>query len=235
MVSVCLATYNGGKYLRPQVDSILSQLDKNDELIVSNDGSNDDTIAILKSYNDHRIKIFFNSKDHGVINNFENALCHATGDYIFLSDQDDVWLPNKVEICLNSLKESDCIIHDCFITDENLTVISNSLFKELDAGLGFLKNLKKNTFTGCCMAFSKKVMEKTLPFPKSSLFYHDQWIGLISLLSFNTVFLHTPLVFFRRHSTTTSSAGSQSKFNFKEKLFSRFAISKALLKRYLSN
>ena len=89
MISVCMATYNGEKYLREQVGSILTQLGENDELVVSDDGSTDSTIDILKSYNDPRIKIFINTGRHGVNSNFENALRHADGDYIFLSDQDD--------------------------------------------------------------------------------------------------------------------------------------------------
>ena len=90
MISVCMATYNGEKYIEEQLKSILSQLGENDEVIVSDDSSTDNTLAIVESFNDVRIKIFPNNKFHSPIFNFENALKQATGDYIFLSDQDDV-------------------------------------------------------------------------------------------------------------------------------------------------
>lgn len=233
MISVCLATYNGEKYLQEQIDSILSQLDETDELIVSDDGSTDRTIKILKSYGDKRIKIFFNTKKHGVNNNFENALRNTTGDYIFLSDQDDIWLPGKVKACMELLKDSDCIVHDCIITDSNLKVISQSLFNELNAGPGFFRNLKKNSFTGCCMAFTKDVLKKTLPFPDSKSFYHDQWIGLIASLSFKTKFSKQPLIYFRRHTSNASSAADKSQLSFSSKVASRMALIKALIHKYV--
>ena len=95
MISVCIATYNGEKYLREQLDSILPQLAESDEVIVSDDGSTDGTIDLITSLNDPRIKIVSNSGRKGYVGNFENALKHTTGDYIFLSDQDDIWYPNK--------------------------------------------------------------------------------------------------------------------------------------------
>lgn len=232
MISVCLATYNGEKYLCEQIDSILSQLEDSDELIISDDDSTDSTIEILNSYNDRRIRILHNSYNHGVNGNFENALRNAQGDYIFLSDQDDVWLPNKVRVCVKALESSDCIVHDAIVVDGHQNIKSKSLFEDLHANTGFFKNLEKNTFTGCCMVFSKKVLDRVLPFPKSSLFYHDQWIGLIASLSYRVSFLSEPLIYFRRHSTNTSSAGKKSNLDFKSKLLSRLSLVKAILIQY---
>ena len=104
MISVGLASYNGERYIREQVDSIIAQLDSIDELVISDDGSTDGTLDILASYNDPRIHVYHNEENHGVNGNFENALKHSQGDYIFLSDQDDVWLPGKVEACLKALE-----------------------------------------------------------------------------------------------------------------------------------
>lgn len=233
MISVCLATYNGEKYLRQQVDSIMLQLGKEDELVVSDDGSTDTTVEILKSYKDSRIKILHNLERHGVNHNFENALRNAQGDYIFLADQDDVWLPGKVERCKEIFNDADCIVHDCFITDDNLNVTSKSLFKELNAGKGVLKNFKKNSFTGCCMAFTREVLKKVLPFPKTKLFYHDQWIGLVATISFKTKFYKEPLIYFRRHTANTSSAADKSQHSLYAKIASRLALLYALLIRYL--
>lgn len=121
-ISVCMATYNGAKYLREQVDSILNQdltkyPDAELELLVSDDLSTDDTVKILESYNDSRIKIYHHTdKDkhrHKYARpfflstaNFGHAMSKATGDYIFLSDQDDVWLPLKVSKTLDLLQEN---------------------------------------------------------------------------------------------------------------------------------
>lgn len=89
MISVCMATYNGTKYIQEQINSILSQFGENDELVISDDGSKDDTCSIISSYQDSLIKLLFNKGKHGFIGNFENALSQCKGDYIFLSDQDD--------------------------------------------------------------------------------------------------------------------------------------------------
>lgn len=117
-VSICMATYNGGEYIREQIDSILHQVFRENkdfelEIVVSDDASTDDTINILRSYNDSRIKIFYNhspKKKYKYLNasracmrNFENAIRHSTGDYIFLCDQDDVWYPNKIDKQLSAL------------------------------------------------------------------------------------------------------------------------------------
>ena len=229
MISVCMATYNGAKYLREQVDSILLQLKEDDELIVSDDGSKDATIEILKSYNDSRIKIFYNRQNHGVNGNFENALIHAKGDYIFLSDQDDVWHQNKVKICVDALKENDCIIHDCQITDGSLNILSESLLKELGARNGIITNILKNGFTGCCMAFKREVLNSVIPFPKSTRFYHDQWIGLKASLKFKTTYINQSLIYFRRHSTNSSSAATKSRLSYLDKIFYRLLLCKALI------
>ncbi len=96
MISVCIATYNASKYINAQIVSILGQLASNDEVIVSGDLSTDDTVEIITSINDARIKVIKSNIRLGVIKNFERSLYAAKGDIIFLSDQDDIWLPNKV-------------------------------------------------------------------------------------------------------------------------------------------
>ncbi|MEK5777350.1 glycosyltransferase, partial [Acinetobacter nosocomialis] len=100
MISVCLATYNGEKYIVEQLTSILSQLSPTDEVIISDDHSTDETLLLIKSLNDPRIKIITNELGKGYTKNFENAINHSSGDYIFLSDQDDVWVENKVELMM---------------------------------------------------------------------------------------------------------------------------------------
>jgi glycosyltransferase involved in cell wall biosynthesis len=103
-ISVCIATFNGGRFIQEQVMSVLPQLGEEDEMVVSDDGSTDDTIPILKSFHDPRISIWQNNGRHGFIWNFENALTKAMGDVIFLCDQDDIWKPNKVETVMTACR-----------------------------------------------------------------------------------------------------------------------------------
>ena len=114
-ISVCLASYNGQLFIEQQIKSILAQLSEYDELIVSDDCSTDKTLEIVETLNDKRIKIFSGIRYGSPIRNFENALKHATGDVIFLSDQDDVWLPNKVKIMTSYFHQYDVVVSNCSI------------------------------------------------------------------------------------------------------------------------
>lgn len=233
MISVCLATYNGEKFIKEQVDSILSQIGDNDELIISDDGSTDSTLSILKEIRDNRIKIFANTLIHGYTHNFENALTHATGDYIFFSDQDDVWLPNKVEVILPFLKEDNFVITDAYITDENL-VIKKKLSYWRKYTKGYLPNLYKSIYAGCTCAFTRKIKDYALPFPTTKLIQHDTWIGLLSELKFRVVYIDQPLIYYRRHTKNTSGAGSKSTKSHLFMLRYRSALLFETLKRYIT-
>ena len=97
MISVCMASFNGNKYIKKQLDSILSQLGIDDEVIIVDDASEDDTVSTIMNFNDPRIKLFENENNTGVIASFERSITLAKGEIIFLSDQDDIWLPNKIQ------------------------------------------------------------------------------------------------------------------------------------------
>ena len=106
-VSVALATYNGQEFLKEQIDSIINQLGDGDELIISDDGSTDATIEIINFYLiDHRVRLYKNP-DKGVIKNFENAINKTRNEIIILSDQDDVWLPNKVNYIKSEFNDNN--------------------------------------------------------------------------------------------------------------------------------
>ena len=119
-ISVCIATYNGEKYIKEQLSSILSQLEENDEVIISDDSSTDNTIQIVENFKDKRIRIFREQKFKSPIYNFENAISKATGDIIFLSDQDDIWHKAKVHKIKQYLSNEDitCIVTNASIIDE---------------------------------------------------------------------------------------------------------------------
>ncbi len=221
MISVCLATYNGEKYLREQIDSILCQLSENDELVISDDGSKDQTIDIIKSYNDKRIHLYQNQGEHGVVSNFENALSKASGDYIFLSDQDDVWMENKVETCIGLLNNFDLVVHNAKIVNGNCESIGKDFFSLRDSKGGFWTNIYKNRFVGCCMSFKRSLLNYVLPFP-SKILWHDMWIGLIAEKHFKVYFTPTTLIMFRRHGDNTSQTAEKSNFSFGQKISYRF-------------
>jgi len=226
-ISVCLATFNGAKYIKEQLDSIILQLGSNDEIIISDDGSVDETIEIIKSYKDSRIKLYNNSF-HNYILNFEFTLQKSKGKFVFLSDQDDVWMGNKVEIMLNYLAKYDLVCSDCIVVNDQLEQIRESFYTiPLNKRQGFFSNLIHNKYLGCCMAFNRKVLQIALPFPKK-LITHDTWIGLIGELSGSTIFIDNKLMLFRRHNTNTSNTLKGSTLSFFGKIRYRCTILKGL-------
>lgn len=228
MISVCMATFNGEKYIECQLRSILQQLNEEDEVVVSDDGSNDRTIDVIKSINDSRIRII-NNERHGVAHNFETAINNAKGDYIFLSDQDDEWMPNKVECCLNALKTYDCIVTDCYICDGDGNIINESFFNLNGTKGGRLYNLiVKNGYIGCCMAFKKEILSKILPFP-NDVPLHDLWIGNVSAFYFSLGWVHEKLIKYRRHGSNASCAAEKSDASLMKKIGYRWHIIKNLI------
>ncbi|WP_288864733.1 glycosyltransferase family 2 protein [uncultured Alistipes sp.] len=231
MISVCMATYNGEKYIREQIDSILAQLGDKDELIVSDDGSADATLSIVRSFSDPRIKIISNTGKHGTNGNFENALKHAQGDYIFLSDQDDVWLPGKVNICLQALQTAHLVVHDCYVTDGNLHILHPSFFEMRGSASGFWKNLLRNSYVGACEAFRRSILEYALPLPDKLPVYHDGWLGSLADIKGKVEFIRTPLIYFRRHDSNTSQSARRSTFPLSKQISYRIKLLLLVIQR----
>ena len=203
-VSVALAAYNGEKYISQQIDSILSQLSLDDELVISLDPSTDQTLNIIQSYNDPRIKVI-KGPGKGLIKNFENAIVHTSKEIIFLSDQDDVWKENKIETVLKAFDDNTLlVVHDAIVVDESLKEIHSSFFSICHSKTGIVKNIIKNSYIGCCMAFRKELIEQIIPFPKS-LPMHDQYIGLMAEKKGKSKFINEKLIYYRRHDTNASN------------------------------
>lgn len=219
-----MATYNGERYLKEQINSILMQLDDYDELVISDDGSTDATLKIIKSYLDCRIRFFSNCGKHGVTWNFENALKQVKGDYIFLSDQDDVWLPNKIEYCLTALQNNDAVVTNCIITDMNLNVMEASYFDMFHSRKGFLKNIYRSSYLGCCVAFKKELLQRIIPFPADLLLYHDWWIGFFIDFSEHVEFIRTPCMYFRRHMSNVTNTTGNSNLSVIQKIYYRLQL-----------
>ena len=167
---------------------------------------------------------------HSPTLNFENVLHHAQGDYIFLSDQDDVWKTNKVATCMKWLQKYDCVISNAEVTDEHLNILFPSLFKLLHVSKNKIYNaLWKNGYTGCCMAFTRCVKDAVLPFPKDIPMY-DIWIGNVAAFTYSVKFIDDRLISFRRHPATNSCNGKGSKFSKWQQIRFRWNIIKNILK-----
>ena len=233
MISVCIATYNGERYIRQQIESIVCQLNVDDEIIVSDDGSTDGTLDIVKGIGDKRIKIIEGPGRKSPILNFEYALKASKGDFIFLSDQDDVWKPDKVEICMEWLKTYHCVVSDAEVTDNRLKPLYPSLYAIMQVRQGRIYNtIWKNGYTGCCMAFRRDVVEASLPFPKD-IPMHDIWIGNVAAYKYNVIFIPDRLIHFRRHENTISCNGKGSKFTIWQQMKFRLNIIKNIIRLLL--
>lgn len=233
MISVCIATYNGERYIRQQIESIVCQLNVDDEIIVSDDGSTDGTLDIVKGIGDKRIKIIEGPGRKSPILNFECALKASKGDFIFLSDQDDVWKPDKVEICMKWLKTYHCVVSDAEVTDNRLKPLYPSLYDIMQVRQGRIYNtIWKNGYTGCCMAFRRNILEASLPFPKN-IPMHDIWIGNVAAYKYNVIFIPDRLIHFRRHENTISCNGKGSKFTIWQQMKFRLNIIKNIIRLLL--
>lgn len=232
-VSVCLAAYNGATYIEEQLRSILEQLGPADELIVSDDHSTDQTLQIVRQVGDPRVRIITHESNLGYTKNFEAALSEATGEYIFLSDQDDVWLPGKVTKSLLALEYSDLAISDCRTTDSSLSILSESRFEDFGIKTGFFRHIVRTRYLGCCMAMRSEILPAVLPLPaRADLVEHDTWISAIGECYFRVELIREPLVLYRRHGANTSLGGFDKGYSIANKLVRRVYRLACLLGRW---
>ncbi|MBJ2126443.1 glycosyltransferase family 2 protein [Flavobacterium sp. IB48] len=244
MISVCMASYNGGKYIKRQISSILKQLGENDELIISDDGSIDDTIEIIESFKDVRIVLLRHQKNESrrkktyphylVSANYENALKHSKGQFIFLADQDDIWENNKIEIMMPYMNKHSAVMSNCSVINEMDEMVSNSFFKPIKLPRGLFQNISKPVYHGCCMAFNRDVLNIALPFP-TQMILHDTWIGVLAESFGNVKFIDDKLVQYRRHLKNSSFAEGKStnsllfRIQYRMELF--FQVSKRIISK----
>jgi glycosyltransferase involved in cell wall biosynthesis len=207
MISVCMATYNGSKWIRLQLESILSQINAGDEVILVDDASSDDTVAIIESYADPRIKIYRNKTNLGVNGAFERAFGLAQGNVIFFSDQDDLWKPHKVRTIMDIFdkrSEVTLVLSEADIIDATGTPAGATYFGDRGRFVpGLIANIVKSKFLGCAMAVRREIVQKSLPFP-ATIPGHDMWIGVINEFHGKTAFVQEPLIAYRRHDSNAS-------------------------------
>jgi len=238
-IDILVATYNGEKYIKQQLDSIINQTYKNIRILVSDDCSKDSTPDILKEYEkkDNRIKIFLNEKNSGsYIKNFEFLLKQVESNYYALCDQDDVWLEDKIEKSYNKLIEdnADLVYTDLKIVDQDLKEIAPSMWD-------YLKIRKKvnydderteylyNCVTGCTLLSKSKFIKEFLPLPyKSEYMVHDYWISLYISLHGKITHLNEATILYRQHGNNLVGTGKKStkfkKFESVRNLFLKVKI-----------
>jgi glycosyltransferase involved in cell wall biosynthesis len=231
-LSICLASYNGERFIKDQIDSILPQLKEGDELLVGDDGSSDGTLNIVNEYGS-KISRIIASKAGGVNQNFERLIVEARNLGIVLSDQDDVWLPGRLELIREALKTSALVITNGHVVDESLNPTGISIFEFVNYRRGFLKNYIKNSYVGCCMAFNRGLLENVIPFNKK-LYAHDWFIGLLGEIDGHVSVINEFTILYRRHKTNASATGLKSKNNIITKIKIRFEMAKILLANYAS-
>ncbi len=227
-VSVAMPVYQGEAYLAAQLDSILPQLAPQDELLISDDSPGGETQAIALEYckQDKRIQ-YIEGPGRGVCANVAHVLARCSGDVFFLSDQDDIWLPGKREKVLREIESgAGLVLHDAYMVDEQLQKSGETFFTRNGVREGILRNLIKNSYIGCCMAFTGELRDLALPFPKK-LPMHDWWLGLLAQRRVRICVLREPLLLYRRHSATVTG----KRVPLRRKCVWRVAIGLALLQR----
>ena len=204
-----MAVCNGEKYLKIQLDSILQQLSANDELVISYDVSKDGTWALIDEYQakDTRVRVYRN-QHQGIVANFNNALNHCDGEYIFISDQDDEWKPNKRERVMQEFMETgaDMVIHNGVHTNEALVPIGESFFSMYRIGNGKIRNIIGSRVSGCCMAFTQEICQRVLPIPQNIDGYgYDRWIGAVGEFTGKISYISDILLLHRLHDENATS------------------------------
>lgn len=231
MISIVMATYNGEKYLREQIDSILNQTIQDFEVIVCDDCSTDGTWNVLLEYQlqDRRIKCYHNEENLGFKKNFEKAIRLCTGDYIALSDQDDIWLPEHLEKLMNLIADADIACGNAELINIDGVKSGILLSKNVNLNVLYDKDLTLyriicfyDPFQGASMLIKRKFLfEKALPVPEKVV-YHDAWFAACACLLQGIQYTDDVITLYRQHGNNAS--GQKKQWNFIS------AVSRTILK-----
>ncbi|QQL49414.1 glycosyltransferase family 2 protein [Mucilaginibacter ginkgonis] len=197
-----MSTYNGARFLREQIDSVLGQTYRYIELVITDDGSTDGTIDIINDYvkGDTRVKLYQNPQNLGFVRNFEKAIYLCTGDYIALCDQDDIWEPDKLQQLVNNIGDNILIYHDSQLFNEEGLMVKVSDVFNMYEGDSPLALLFYNCLSGHAFMFDKKLatyLKQNGPFDPA--FYHDWWIAFVAASYGSIKYLDKVLVQYRQH------------------------------------
>lgn len=233
-ISVALASCDGERWIGAQVDSILSQLGVDDELVVADASSTDRTLEILEEFGDIRIRFLRGLPRGDIPGTFEKALAACDGEIVFLSDQDDLWLPGKVDLCRKALEDSgaDMVIHDARVGGPDDRILSESFLADRRFAVGFWRNLWRPGYLGCAVAFRRRLLLRALPLPER-IPMHDWWLGLLAERGGGVVLLRAPLILHRRHGSNANFDPGRSPYGWMRRSRFRFRMAWAILLRTL--
>ena len=242
LISIAMCTYNGERFVKEQIDSIIAQSYTKFELIVVDDGSKDNTINIIKDYQskDDRIKLFQNNENIGFLKNFEKAISLCRGDFIALSDQDDVWKKNKLEIFLKNINDNMLIYSDAILIDEYSKEIGSQLIRpnhNLVQGKCNKAFIFYNCVSGNTLMFRRELVCNIVPIPKNIIF-HDIWIAFLASTYGTITFTDESLTYYRRYNEQITSNKKKDyksifdRINKKEKFY--LLNSKNLINKFMS-
>ncbi len=210
LISVALATYNGARFLREQLDSIYAQTYQNIEVVVCDDCSTDGTVEILEEYRKRLgLQYLVNDRNLGFVGNFGKVMSICRGEFIALADQDDIWLPGKLEALLDGLGEATLVYSDAFLIDDNGHELPGSLIrtsgvKPMD-GRHFEYFVCNTCITGCTVMFRRDLLAAALPIPSCET-YHDWWLAVLASRRNGVKYLDEMLVKYRQHESNDTGA-----------------------------
>ncbi len=205
LISIAMATYNGEKFIIEQLDSIINQSYKNIEIIICDDNSNDKTVEILKSYcKKFPLTIIQNKINLGIVKSFEISLKNCKGEYIVLSDQDDIFLPKKIEILFDNIKDSLLIHSDSIIIDQEKNILFDSHFDSFKSKnkTYFMDYIIGNNVTGNSVLIKKDLVRYAIPFPKY-IRIHDHYLAICASYHGKIEFIPDKLQYYRQHSNNS--------------------------------
>lgn len=213
MVSIAIATYNGERFIRQQIDSILSQSIQDFEIVVCDDNSHDETVNILRSYSikDSRIRLFTNNENVGFKRNFERAISKCKGEYIALCDQDDIWMPNHLQTLLNIIGDYPMACGNALFIDENGSSLGVSLserenlsnFPSPGLDQAYTITFYRSAFQGASMLMKKSFCERCMPIPEKVEF-HDMWFCLLGCFSGGISYTYEIINQYRMHGSNVT-------------------------------
>jgi glycosyltransferase involved in cell wall biosynthesis len=224
-LSIALCTFNGERFLRAQLDSIAAQTRPPDELVVSDDRSTDATLSVVESFAaaaPFPVRLGVNDANVGSTRNFDRAVTRCSGDVIFLCDQDDVWLPEKLrryEEVFGADDGAGLVFGDALIVGEDLSPTGRRLWEQtftpseqsaMRRRGAFRALLRRNFVTGATLAFRARFKPLVLPIPADLNMIHDGWIALVVAAASRAVALPEPLVKYRQHGAQQLGASPDS-------------------------
>lgn len=225
-VSVCMASYNGERYIREQLHSILDQIGKDDEVIIVDDASTDETVKIIESIADPRIKLVTQNNNLGHVKSFESSISLASNEIIILSDQDDIWHPGKYQLTLEEFKKQNSLmllVHSLSSIDEDGHIISREWISLPAVSLSGIKFIFFEIFNprvwGSASAFRNDILDIFLPFPKY-VYKHEDWLIICAALKGNSQLKKDSHVFHRLHDQNVTSK-NKINLNYLKKIYIR--------------